>query len=148
MDVTLKKQVDEEISKMEADFKAYKLDMAAKKKALQPRDPSPPAVNQPGSNGGKELVHHFQQKEDETKAIQMTTKYRQVQAETSKLLGDVKAVDTEIQGEDPQEEKTEDSSGGQHLVNHRQHKGETRAKLWAHYVQPSTPPLSGLVCAR
>ena len=47
MDANLKQKVDGRISKMEADFKAYKKDMAAKKSALQTSPPLSPAPAPP-----------------------------------------------------------------------------------------------------
>ena len=57
----LKKQVEGEVTKLKADFKTYKLEMAAKKKALQPsRPPPPPAVSMPTSNDQAVLINHLQ----------------------------------------------------------------------------------------
>ena len=36
MDATLKQQVENEVTKLKTDFKAYKLEMAARKKTFQP----------------------------------------------------------------------------------------------------------------
>ena len=46
-DATLKLQVDVEVSKMEAYFKTFKLEMVAKKRAFQSTSPSPPASPPP-----------------------------------------------------------------------------------------------------
>ena len=93
MDTTLKTQVDEEVTKIAADFKAYKLGMASKKKAFQPSGP-PPAVSMPGSNGGQaQLIHHFQQEKKEEQTLQLITKWNQVQRAMEVLRTKVRVRD-------------------------------------------------------
>ena len=47
----LKQQIEGKVTKLEADFKTYETEMAAKKKALQPNGtPPPPAVSMPTSS--------------------------------------------------------------------------------------------------
>ena len=93
MDATLKDMVDERVTKMETDFKAYKIGMAAKKKAFQPIVP-PHAVNMPGSNGAQaQLIQHLQQEKREEQTVKLITKKNQVQSGMEELLAEVKIRD-------------------------------------------------------
>ena len=56
MDAILKQQVEGEVTKLKTDFKAYKLEMAAKKKTFQPSGPPPPAVSITSSRRRRRIV--------------------------------------------------------------------------------------------
>ena len=55
MDATLKATVDERVQLMKTDLKAYKSEMAAKKRALRASGP-PPAVPMPSANNGHAII--------------------------------------------------------------------------------------------
>ena len=65
------------------------MDMAAKKKALQPSGPPPPAVSMPASSGGQDLLLHLQQEQRR----EMATKRIQVQGGLEQLLTEVRVMD-------------------------------------------------------
>ena len=76
---TLKAEVEGEVTKLETDFKTYKMDMAAKKEAFQPSGPPPPAVSMPTSSGQEVFIHHLQQEKKDDQDFQMTTKLIRIQ---------------------------------------------------------------------
>jgi peptide subunit release factor 1 (eRF1) len=90
---SVKAQVEGEISKMKADFKAYQIDMAAKKKALHPSGPPPPSVSMPSANNGQALMHHLQQEKREEQTLKLITKKNQVQSAIEELLAEVRVRD-------------------------------------------------------
>ena len=88
----LKKQVKDEVSKLKTDFKAYKMDMATKKKTLQPSGPPPPTVSMPAtSSGGQDLLLHLRQEQRR----EMATKKIQVQGGLEQFLTEFRVMDWE-----------------------------------------------------
>ena len=110
----MKQQVDEEVTRMEADFKIYKLEMAAKKRAFQPTPPSPasPAPSPPCPGPGSALLC----------AQQNQTPQLLVGDQAPYVVQTLDAFNQPV------------SSGGQDLVNQLQQKeDEYRALAWAYY---------------
>ena len=81
----MKAQVEGEINKMKATFKAYQIDMAAKKKALHSSGPPPPEVPMPSANNGQSIIHHLQKREGEDRTMNLVTKYNQVRVGIAQL---------------------------------------------------------------
>ena len=76
------------------DFKTYKMDMAAKKKAFQPSGPPPPAVSMPTSSGQEvSIIQHLQQGKKDEQDFQMTSKLIRIERAMNQLLTEVKVMD-------------------------------------------------------
>ena len=57
---SVKAQVEGEINKMKAEFKAYLTGMAFRKEALHPSGPPPTSVSMPSANNGQTLMYNLQ----------------------------------------------------------------------------------------
>ena len=91
----VKVQVEGEINKMKATFKAYQIDMAAKKKALHLSGPLPLSLSMPSANNAQDFISYLQQEKKRKKNLQFITKLNIVQSAMDELLDEVKVRDWE-----------------------------------------------------